>query len=132
MTGAEDIAEILRTVQRIEKMLLSKGTPSAGVTTTAGPAQGVCASDADLDGEYGDPEIRKDPPRWTGESFATRHYSQSTPEFLDNLAGFIDWKAGKDAARARGWAKRLRAGWKPAAPAAEDSFMDGDDGDPFP
>lgn len=158
MTGAEDIAEILRTVQRIEKMLLSKGTPSAGVTTTAGPAQGVCASDADLDGEYGDPEIRKDPPRWTGESFATRHYSQSTPEFLDNLAGFLDWKAGKDdeaanaspgtpeaeakvkyarwarkdAARARGWAKRLRAGWKPAAPAAEDSFMDGDDGDPFP
>ena len=90
------------------------------------------ASDKELDSQYGNPEIKKDPPRWKGPSFVGRRYSECTPEYLENLASFCDWKAGRDAAagkmtrggkpladlvrrdaaRARGWANRLREGWK--------------------
>lgn len=93
------------------------------VGDNAGPA---VAPDADLDGQYGDPVIRRDPKRWTGESYVGSHFSQTTPEYLEEVASFKEWqaqqddkkadeeskkKAGwnrKDAARARGWAKRLR------------------------
>jgi len=138
LNAQECLAEILRTVQRIEKTL-AKGAPAA--TAPAGPATSIIASDSELDSQYGDPEVRKDPPKWDGAIYAGHRYSQTTPEYLDSLAGFFDWKAGKydeaanaapgtpeaeakvkyaryarkDAARARGWAKRLRAGWKPAA-----------------
>ncbi len=103
------------------------------VTSTAG-SPGAVASDADLDGQFGDVTIRKDPPRWTGESYAGRKYSECPPDYLDSLAGFLDWcadreevTAGKekyaaysrrDAGRARGWAVRMRARGAVAAPAA--------------
>lgn len=79
-----------------------------------------------IDGQYGDPEVRKDPPRWVkdgGETCVGYRYSQCPPDFLDSLAGFLEWKAGKndaegkdkwagydrlDAARARAWAARKR------------------------
>ena len=58
----------------------------AGRTVTVGAsAQSVApqqqraaveiADDYDLDGLYGDPEIRKDPPRWSGESMVGKRYS---------------------------------------------------------
>ena len=89
------------------------------------------ADDNDLDGQWGDPEVRKDPKRWDGESMVGRRYSETSPEFLRCLAGFLTWKADKnsenvsdekaqkyavydqrDAARALGWAKRLESGWQ--------------------
>jgi hypothetical protein len=93
-----------------------------------GTAAGSVATDADLDGRYGDPEVKRDPPRWDGESFKGRRYSACSSAFLLDLANFLDWKAGKteeegdpgrlrfarydrlDAARARGWAARIDAG----------------------
>lgn len=114
------------------------------------PALGV-ASDADLDGQYGDEEVKKDPPRWIkngGDAVAPIRMSECTPAYLDEVASFCDWKAAKEdeasaeaarvgktatgdalatalktesdkkkyagysrksAARARGWAARLRA-----------------------
>lgn len=106
---------------------LVTATPSATLPSTAE------ATDYDLDGQYGDPTIKNDPRRWDGESFAGFHYSETTPEYLDCVAGFKDWQAGKDeesgakdakgrpkaqwarkdAKLARGWARRLRGGWKP-------------------
>lgn len=89
------------------------------------------AADVDLDSEYGNFSIRKDPPKWVGRSFVGCRLSECTPDFLDAFASFCDWKAGKDesegtpeklkyagyarkdAARARGWAKRLRSGKEP-------------------
>lgn len=85
------------------------------------------ASGADLDGKFGNPTV-KDPPKWDGESFTGCTMSQCSPEYLDSLAGFYEWQSGKDqeagkltsggkpasdfklrdAARARGWAKRNR------------------------
>ena len=81
--------------------------------------------------QWGDPEVRKDPKRWTGAPVAPAKMSQCPPDYLDAVAEFKAWQASKeaekgdeegakkagycrkDAARARGWAKRLRAGWKP-------------------
>lgn len=120
---------------RIEKKLdqvlalLAKG---------AAPSGGV-ASDEELDGQYGDPQVRKDPTRWKGQSYVGCNFSCTAPDYLEALASLFDWKAGKDkekaadaskpteerekaakyarysetdARRARGWAKRLRDGWK--------------------
>lgn len=114
---------------------------------------GEVASDADLDGEHGDQPVRRDPSAkyWTGQSYVGVRLSQCPPEYLDATAkyreacAYMNGKEGnpekakyieydkRDAARARGWAKRLREGWgaaklkgaKPAAAVA--SFDDEDD-----
>lgn len=91
------------------------------------------ATDADLDGKYGNPVVKKMPRDWTGPSFDNRPMSECPPELLDMIAERFDYFArqadekgevannGKpasqykrqDAARARGWAKRMRSGRTP-------------------
>jgi hypothetical protein len=137
----EAIAQLRAEVAEVKALLLRGGAPTALAV----------ASDADLDGQYGNQAVRKDPPKWKGESHVGRKYSECSVEFLDEMAGFQAWVAGKEDAKAaaapdgdagkperdtaeknvwyarqragyaRGWAARLRAGWKPpgAAPAAE-------------
>jgi len=88
------------------------------------------ASARDLDGKYGDPVVKFMPRDWTGPSFVGSRMSQCPPELLDVLAETFDYFAGKaevkneltgkgkpvaefkraDAARARGWGKRMRDG----------------------
>lgn len=76
----------------------------------------------DLDGPHGDPEVKaKDPRDWTGPSMTGRRFSQCPPTYLDLLADRYDYFASqeadakkanynrRDAARARGWAARIRA-----------------------
>jgi hypothetical protein len=110
----------------------AKRSTAAKPATNGAPALGgEVASDEDLDGKYGDPEIRKDPPRWDGDSYAGHRMSQCSPEFLDAFAAFSDWKADrprdgddpkwqryarKDATLARGWAARIRGGSKSGKP----------------
>lgn len=89
------------------------------------------AEDYELDSQYGDPPIKKDPTAnfWKGPSHVGRRLSECSPDYLDAFAKYKDFLAGldekkgteqkrkyadwgrKDAARARGWARRLRAGW---------------------
>ena len=110
-----------------ELLRAARGAAAAPATTA-----GAVATDADLDGKYGDPSVRRDPKRWTesgGESMVGRAYSACPVAFLDELAGFLEWAASHpraglspedaakyarydatDAARARGWAARVRAG----------------------
>jgi hypothetical protein len=103
-------------------------SPAAG-GGDLGPPEGTIASDEDLASEHGNPEIRRDPPRWTGESHVGKTFAEASAEFLDCLAGFLDWKAREsdkkdertkggapkskfirlDAARARGHAAKKRA-----------------------
>lgn len=94
------------------------------------------ASDRDLDGRYGDPVVKFMPRDWTGPSFTGAKMSECPAPLLDLLAETFDYfarkaeengdvtNAGKpvatykrlDAARARGWAARVRAGrTQPAA-----------------
>lgn len=88
------------------------------------------ADDRDLDSKYGDPELRFVPRDWTGADFKGYHFSQCPAELLDMVAETFDYFAGQaeakneltdkgkpvaqykrlDAARARGWAKRVRDG----------------------
>lgn len=107
-----------------------------------GASSGAVAPDAELDSQYGDPSVTKNPPRYVGPSCIGQRFSQCPPEYLDAMASFCDWKAGKDdaagtkdkkgrpkgdwarkdAARARGWARRIRAGWKPPVQAQVGEF----------
>lgn len=126
--------EILKTLARLEGKIdkLMAGGNGGAIRV---------ADDADLDGEHGDPEVKFSPKRWTGTDYKRARFSVCSPEFLDAYAEALQWssehpKAGKeqyasyderDAARARGWAKRLRANPPPAADAAGQ----GADGLPF-
>lgn len=121
----------------------------AGGATAGGSSGGGIASDADLDGEYGDPIVKKDPKKWLeqgGESYAGCRMSECPSDYLRMLASLFDWMAGKDeekgktyknkrgedvptapfnrtaAARARGWAKRNEG--KSAAPVAQSDAAD--------
>lgn len=99
---------------------------------TGGAAAVAIAPDIDLDGQWGDPVIKaKDPRDWHGPSQAGKRFSECSAEYLDLLAARFEFFNGKepdetkrgyntrDAARARGWAARIRAGWKhPQTPAA--------------
>ena len=77
----------------------------------------------DLDGPHGDPTVRsKDPRDWTGEPMRGRRFSECPAAYLDLLAQRFDYFNTReddpakrrynalDAARARGWAARVRAG----------------------
>jgi hypothetical protein len=95
------------------------------------------ASDRDLDGKYGDPELKFVPRDWTGDNFKGSRFSECPAELLDLVAETFDYFASQaeaknelttggkavapykraDAARARGWAKRKREGYVVPAPA---------------
>lgn len=107
------------------------GTSGGGGATHGRPV----ASDGELDSQYGNPVVRKDPKRWAGASYVTATYSQCPSDYLAVLADFLDFKADKDAekpeppkhrngkfyyefnrkdaALARGWAARNRGLDKP-------------------
>ena len=112
-------------------------------------AEGEIATDADLDGKYGDEEIRKMPSAkyWSGEDHTGRRMSETSAEFLDafakykNACAYMAEREGnpdkakyvgydrKSAARARGWAKRLRDGFKPKS---DDLLSTGGSSDDIP
>ena len=123
-------------VEALESRLAAQpvAAPAAAASATV-----AVADDYDLDSPYGDPEVRRDPPRWRGEPMAGKRYSQTSPEFLECIAGFLEWAASqaeakgemttsgkprapylrRDAARARGWRLRLIADEQQAAPRVE-------------
>lgn len=129
-----EVAELRRVVDSILRgvVLLTRHLGAvARPATETGPR---IATDAELDGHRGDPAVHKDPKRWEGASYRGEPMSRCPPEYLDELASFLDWKAErdredaegvsgkerseklkyasyseKDAALARGWARRLRA-----------------------
>lgn len=128
--------ETLRLLQSIDASLktlvaLQRGTP---------PAERV-----DLDGEHGNPVVKaKDPRDWTGEPMKGRRFSECPANYLDLIADRFDYFASQeqdakkarynrlDAARARGWAERVRNGQVPEPQFAGVTESDGGDewGDP--
>jgi len=113
--------QLLREIRDImaELLVLSKSKRAA--------APSNIATDADLDSQYGDPKSNFKPRDWTGEWVKGQLFSESHPAMLDLLApiyeSFYEKKKAENdpkaryelesAKRARGWAARLRAGWKP-------------------
>lgn len=125
----ERIKALEARVAKLEGIITATATALGG----GGASGGKVAPDRELDDpQYGDELVKRDPPRWRAESFAGRRMSQCPPDYLDALAEFQDWCAEREAAdpakakyarystsraaKARGWAARLRAGWKPKSP----------------
>lgn len=125
---SQEALDVLRSIDATLKAMLALAQQRQVQARAAQPK--AVASDRDLDGKYGDPIVKFKPRDWTGPEFKNRRFSECPPEFLDQLAQAFDWFAeqaearremtdrGKpvadykrqDAARARGWAKRVRDG----------------------
>ncbi len=141
----ERLAVLERRVASLEKtnaaLLAALGGKTGAVSS------GEVATDAELDSKYGDSRIRfglkaKYWPQQPDPNVG-KLWSECDPEYLDATAKYLEayaFMAAKgtseedkkkaryrsaDAARARGWARRIRAGWKPPkAPAVDSSFGD--------
>lgn len=141
VSASEESLTLLRSIDASLKALVARQAPVTAASSS-GPA---VASDRDLDGPYGDQEIKAcDPRDWTGEPMLGRRMSQCPAEYLDLLAERFDYFAEKngagtedeqkkakyqklDAARARGWAARIRAGRVKQTAVAEPGFVEADD-----
>ncbi len=132
------LAEVRRTNQLLEQLIRRFDSANRGGGVAASPGGAMAgggggggggaeiADDNDLDSQWGNPVVRKNPKDWTGDSCEGLKYSDCPPAFLEMLAGLLDWQARKsdekneltangkprssflkkDAARARGWARR--------------------------
>lgn len=121
MSATEETLRLLRSIDASLKLLVKQQAIEGAKTI---------ASDRDLDGKYGDPVLKFMPREWTGPSFKGRRLSECPADLLDMVAETFDYFASKaeaanehtdsgkpvaqykrsDAARARGWAKRIRDG----------------------
>lgn len=84
----------------------------------AAPATGggAIASDYEMSGEYGNPVVHKDPPRWKGDSFAGCQLSECPSDYLNELASFHDWAAGKDEENKKTYLHKKSGEQRPTAP----------------
>ena len=87
-------------------------------------ATGLFASDRDLDGTKGNPNVKFDPRDWRGDSHKGRRLSECDPEFLAMYAGALAYMADNpkpnkeqyakydrlDASRCRSWRRRILSG----------------------
>jgi len=140
MPFEESMIWLLKSIDVSMKDLVNAANRRAKQATAA--AGGDVADDRELDSKFGDRVVKSLPSRWTGsQSFKGKKMSECPPDLLDMLASRFDFFAAKndkegakadngepkstydrkDAARARGWAKRIRAGWKPTAATASRS-----------
>jgi hypothetical protein len=140
---SEDTLAVLKSIDLSLRTLVVIAQKKAEAPIPAGETPRLVpnvASDRDLSGDYGDPIVKAKSPRdWTGEPMLGRKFSECPPEYLELVAERLDYFAERDeatnelasngkpkayysrldAARARGWAKRIREGKVPvqAAPA---------------
>jgi hypothetical protein len=122
------LTEIRDAIRKQNDLLVRLVSAAAGGGTTSG---GAVASDADLQGQHGDPQIKMRVRDWTGPDMKGKRASQCPPEFLDLYSDLLEWAAGKeetdpekkryapltrkDAARCRAWSQRIRSGKHQAA-----------------
>jgi hypothetical protein len=144
-TLAVAFAEIAALRARIEALEGgSGGHPSSSGGGSSGGGEAL--SDSQLNNAWADKKITKDPPKWKGPTQVNRTYSKAPIEWLESMAGFLDWKAQKgreevpvrmnnknrpwhesdtfEAKILRGWARRKASKPAPAkaAPQADDDF----------
>lgn len=121
MIASEESLSLLRSIDASLKTL---------VKVLGASAPKAVASDRDLDGKYGDPKVTFMPRDWAGASYKGRRFSECPADLLEMLAETFDYFANQaeaknertdrgkpvadfkraDAARARGWAQRIRTG----------------------
>jgi hypothetical protein len=128
MAPRDEVLTVLQSIDATLKTLVSLSQQRITEARAAKPKP--VATDRDLDSRYGDPILKFMPRNWTGDSFKECHFSACPPDLLDMVAESYDWFASQaeakhevtdkgkpvadykrqDAARARGWAKRMRDG----------------------
>lgn len=133
MSATEESLALLKSIDASLKELVSiaKKRKPAGGKSDAPDVEP--AGDDDLDGNYGNPKVKFKPRDWNDGDYKGHLFSECPPPFLDSYAKSLLYFASqndkkgeekkafydrKDAARAMGWARRIRAGWRPAAPSA--------------
>ena len=122
------LKDIVANTKRIADVLEQRAAPAAA------------PPEIDLAAPINDPLVKLEPTKgaskWTGESMKGRRFSECPSDYLDRLALMFDYfaahpKEGKEnfadgerlnAARARAWAKHLRANGAPAAGDAGDDL----------
>lgn len=142
--------KLLRSIDVTMKRILQALAPQ----TPGKEAPKEIASARDLDSQYGDPKINNDPRNWKGPSMKGRTCSEVPlahvkAGYLEMWAEMQDYFASrdeendkrtdkgkplapykrKDAARARGWEKRILDGWTPPAADAASSSAWGEPAD---
>lgn len=121
-----EVLQVLRSIDNsLKELVLIARHKRGGAAAGAAPAP-----DRDLDGKYGDPVVKFHPRDWRGQECKGLNFSECPVDFLDMLAETFDYFADKaeksgekttsgkpvapykrqDAARARGWAARIRSG----------------------
>ena len=135
---AQDVIDTLRSIDASLKLVVRHFGIGAQGPSQSQSGQGTVpsiASDADLDGKYGNPEVKAKSPRdWTGDSMTGKYFSECPADYLDLVASRLDYFASQndasdsaddvkkarfnrlDASRARGWAARIRGGYVAPAP----------------
>ena len=131
MSASEESLALLRSMDATLKNILAVMGKER-----SHPPVSASAPNVDLDGQHGDPIVKAKSPRdWSGPVQAGKRFSQCPPEYLLMVADRLDYFTSQlggsdedkkkarynalDAARARGWAARLRAsGVATAAPVA--------------
>jgi hypothetical protein len=130
--ASNDVLALLRSIDASLKQLVQ--IAQRRQQAPAAPVNGsTIAPDSDLDGKFGDEAVKFTPRDYSGtKDYKGRRMSECSPAFLDALAASYDYFAQKNtlegtmasngkpkadydrraAARARGWAARLRSGWK--------------------
>ena len=127
MTAEDRISQLENRVKALEAFIAQMRAVFTGSTGDAAP-------DRELDSQYGDPPVKVIPRDWVNSGvFKGQKFSACEPDFLDALAETYDFFAARNdangekasngtpksvydrkAARlARGWARRIRAGWTP-------------------
>lgn len=131
----EAMSETLAVLKSIDESLrklviIAQQKAEARVKSAAQKPTQKVASDADLDGKYGNGPVKFDPRDWSGPPCKGLPYSECPVEFLELLAETNDYFAQKadendektssgkpvapykrqEAARCRGWAERIRSG----------------------
>lgn len=122
-TETDQIAALTARVEALEKVIAALRGVFVPKSCGAEPAD-----DEELDGKYGDPAIRRDPPEkyWRGDRYVGCHLSECPADYLEAWAkyklacAFMADKDPakakyanydrKDAARALGWARRIKSG----------------------
>ena len=137
MAKGEDALDVLRSIDATLKAMLALAQQRTAQVRAALPKP--VASDRDLDGKFGDPVLKFMPRDWTGASFKNCHLSECPPDLLDMVAETFEYFASQaeaknehtatgkpvanykrsDAARARGWAKRMRDGKHSPSPKSQ-------------
>lgn len=144
------LKELVDVTKRILAVVEGRAGSHAAPAKAAGGAGEIPV--APEDDKY-DPKVFRSPKGWQGENYEGRTFSETCPEFLEQLAsslwGLADWQDGKDkrdkhgnpssawtrkdASRARRWALRLREKGRTPAPKSNpvSEFMPEMDDIPF-